>query len=47
MKGESTKRRAALEGPIFETSPKQVKYQLGFIPSDGAWKLSGVTIDIE
>ena len=31
----------------FETSPKQVKYQLGFIPSDGAWKLSGVTIDIE
>jgi hypothetical protein len=24
-----------------------VKYQLGFIPSDGAWRLSGVTIDIE
>jgi hypothetical protein len=31
----------------FETTPKQVKYQLGFIPSDGQWKLSGVTIDIE
>jgi len=24
-----------------------VKYQFGFIPSDGLWKLSGVTIDIE
>ncbi len=31
----------------FDTAPKQVKYQLGFIPSDGAWKLSGVAIDIE
>jgi hypothetical protein len=31
----------------FETTPKQVKYQLGFIPADGTWKLSGVTIDIE
>ena len=31
----------------FDTTPKQVKYQLGFIPSDGAWKLSGITIDIE
>ena len=31
----------------FETAPKKVKYQLGFIPSDGQWKLSGVTIDIE
>jgi hypothetical protein len=31
----------------FETAPKQVKYQLGFIPSDGTWKLSGVAIDIE
>ncbi|WP_426437909.1 hypothetical protein [Bradyrhizobium genosp. P] len=31
----------------FDTTPKQVKYQLGFIPSDGAWKLSGVSIDIE
>ena len=31
----------------FDTSPKKVKYQLGFIPSDGAWKLLGVTIDIE
>ena len=29
----------------FETAPKQVKYQLGFIPSDGSWKLSGVSID--
>jgi hypothetical protein len=24
-----------------------VKYELGFIQSEGAWKLSGVTIDIE
>jgi hypothetical protein len=31
----------------FDTSPKQIKYQLGFIPADGLWKLSGVTIDIE
>jgi hypothetical protein len=31
----------------FDTTPKKVKYQLGFIPSDGQWKLSGVTIDIE
>jgi len=31
----------------FDTSPKKVKYQLGFIPSDGLWKLSGVSIDIE
>ena len=23
----------------FETTPKQVKYQLGFIPSEGTWKL--------
>jgi hypothetical protein len=31
----------------FDTAPKKVKYQLGFIASDGLWKLSGVTIDIE
>jgi hypothetical protein len=31
----------------FETAPKQVKYQLAFIPADGTWKLSGVTLDIE
>jgi hypothetical protein len=31
----------------FDTAPKKVKYQLGFIPSDGQWKLSGVSIDIE
>jgi len=31
----------------FETTPKQVKYQLGFIPSDGQWKLSSIAIDIE
>ncbi len=31
----------------FETTPKQVKYQLGFIRSDGVWKLSAVTINIE
>jgi hypothetical protein len=31
----------------FETTPKRVKYQLGFIPADGTWKLSSVSIDIE
>ncbi|MCA6108996.1 hypothetical protein [Bradyrhizobium cenepequi] len=31
----------------FETTPKQVKYQFAFIPADGTWKLSGITIDIE
>ena len=31
----------------FDTTPKKVKYQLGFIASDGQWELSGVTIDIE
>lgn len=31
----------------FDTTPKKVKYQLGFIPSEGQWKLSGVAIDIE
>ena len=31
----------------FDTAPKKVRYQLGFIPSDGQWKLSGITIDIE
>jgi len=31
----------------FQTAPKQVKYQLGFIESEGVWKLSGVAIDIE
>jgi hypothetical protein len=31
----------------FDTNPKKVKYQLGFIPSDGQWKLSGISIDIE
>ena len=32
----------------FETTPKQVKYQLGFIwENNSVWKLSAVTIDIE
>jgi hypothetical protein len=31
----------------FETAPKKVKYQLGFILADGTWKLAGVSIDIE
>src|SRR6266576_2706201 len=31
----------------FQSTPKQVKYELGFIQSEGAWKLSGVQIDIE
>jgi hypothetical protein len=31
----------------FQTTPKQVKYELGFIQSEGAWKLSGVAIDLE
>ena len=39
-------RNGGLKGR-FQTAPKQVKYQLGFIESEGAWKLSGVTIDIE
>src|SRR5258707_3266666 len=30
----------------FQTAPKQIKYQLGFIESEGAWKLSAVTIAI-
>src|SRR6195256_2625309 len=28
----------------FDTAPKKVKYRLGFIPSDGLWELSSVTI---
>jgi hypothetical protein len=31
----------------FDTTPKQVKYRLGFMPSDGQWKLSAIAIDIE
>lgn len=31
----------------FDTSPKKVKYRLGFIASDGQWKLSAISIDIE
>ena len=31
----------------FETTPKQVKYRLGFIPSEGVWKLSAIKVDIE
>src|SRR5882757_532227 len=31
----------------FETTPKRVKYERGFIQSEGAWKRSGVAIDIE
>jgi hypothetical protein len=31
----------------FNTAPKKVKYQLGFIASDGQWKLNDVAIDIE
>ena len=31
----------------FDTTPKKVKDQLGFIPSDGQWKLAGGSIDIE
>src|SRR5258708_31895355 len=31
----------------FQTAPKQVKYELGFIQSEGAWKLSAVSIDSE
>jgi len=31
----------------FDTTPKKVKYQLGFIAADGMWKLSGINIDIE
>lgn len=31
----------------FETTPKQVKYQLGFIRSEGDWKLSSINVQIE
>ena len=31
----------------FQTAPKQLRYQLGFLESEGAWKLSGVAIEIE
>lgn len=31
----------------FETAPKQVKYQLGFIRSEGDWKLSSINVQIE
>jgi hypothetical protein len=31
----------------FATSPKQVKYQLGFIRSDGEWKPVGIKVDVE
>ena len=35
------------DAKIDDKTPKKVKYQLGFIPSDGQWKLSGIAIDIE
>jgi len=31
----------------FETAPKQVKYQLGFIPSEGEWKPVAIKVDVE
>ena len=31
----------------FDTTPKQVKYRLGFIPSEGLWKLVAIKVDIE
>lgn len=31
----------------FDTTPKQVKYQLGFIRSEGDWKLSSINVQIE
>ena len=35
-----------LKGHV-NTAPKKVKYQLGFVASDGQWKLNGVAINIE
>jgi hypothetical protein len=31
----------------FDTKPKQVKYQLRFLPSDGAWKPLGIKVDVD
>jgi hypothetical protein len=31
----------------FDTTPKKFKYQLGYIRSDGDWKLSAININIE
>ena len=36
-----------LKGHFEHLAEEKVKYQLGFIASDGLWKLSGVSIDIE
>jgi hypothetical protein len=31
----------------FDTTPKQLKYQLGYIMSEGDWKLSAINVDIK
>jgi hypothetical protein len=31
----------------FDTKPKQVKYRLRFLPSDGSWKAIGIKVDVE
>ncbi len=31
----------------FNTTPKKVKYKLGFIPSDGEWKAIGINVNVE
>lgn len=31
----------------FDTKPKQVKYRLRFLPSDGQWKPIGINVNVE
>ena len=31
----------------FDTKPKQVKYRLRYLPSDGSWKAIGIKVDVE
>jgi opacity protein-like surface antigen len=38
--------RLTLKG-YFDTSPSRVNYDLGFIMSDGEWKLVGINVDLK
>jgi opacity protein-like surface antigen len=38
--------RLTLKG-YFDTSPNRVNYDLGFIMSDGEWKLVGINVDVK
>ena len=31
----------------FDTKPKQVKYRLRYIPSDGSWRAIGIKVDVD